>query len=897
VNADLRADATTTAPGVATLPDGFAAALADRYTIESPLGAGGMATVWRVQDRRHARTLALKVLRAEPSQAITTERFLREVRVAASLQHPGILPLFDSGEIQGVPWYVMPLVAGETLRQRLTRERQLPVDDAVRIARQVAAALAHAHQQGIVHRDVKPENILLADGQVYLADFGIALAMQRADDGRLTQSGFTLGTPQYLSPELAAGEWQVDGRSDQWALAAVLYEMLSGRPPHVGTTFQSLAARIVTEAPTSLAALRPGVPTALDAAIRRALHKVPADRYADTGAFEVALAGALVEPVSTPASAVTNAAASVAPPPRGRRRGRALVAGTVIGLGVLGLKLSGLGAGVAAAPLMRLALVPPRGERFVSGLVEGGAALSPDGERVAYVASSKGATRLWVRQLSSNTEQLIAGTDGAAFPFWSPDGKSVGFFAGDQLKRVALDGSASVVLCPAALGRGGAWTEDGRIVFAANGALSVVSEGGGKSAVLIPKPAPSVLLRWPQMLPGGRLLYYMPERGRERAAMYLASLKDPQESRRVLENETEAVYAQDGHGKDFLTWIRNGSLVAAPFNLRTGALGDAQLVADSVHAFTLSGHSIVSASRSGTLLFNPLANVTSRFAWFDRTGRQQGELGEPARYNEFRLSRDGRQVVAAREHDGGLDLWTIDVARNASARLPTDRDVSTYPAWMPDGRSLLFAAGDVRNIFRRSLTGDEQRLTQSTTHQLPNDVCRDGRVGLFYQVTPQTLRDLWTLALDVPGATPQPYLAQRWHEAFGRFSPDCKWVAYQSDETGRYEVYVASFPKPTERYLVSTTADGGLYPVWTQNKAGALEILYLAPDGMITSVPVSAAAGTLKLGAPHDLFRIPRVDDLSSPFDATADGERLLVRVLSPNAPLSVIVSWPTLLK
>ncbi len=884
--------------------DALASALADRYTFEAPLGEGGMATVWRVHDRRHDRAVALKVLRPELSEAIATERFLREVRVAASLQHPGILPLFDSGEANGVPWYVMPLVAGETLRQKLTRERQLSVEEAVRITRQVAAALAYAHQRDIVHRDVKPENILLADGQAYLADFGIALAMQRVDAERLTQSGFMLGTPQYLSPELAAGDMHVDGRSDQWALSAVLYEMLAGQPPHTGSTFQSLAARIVTEAPASLSALRPGVPAGLEAAVMRSLQKVPADRYADTATFEVALAGAMalapspVLPVA-PWWTVTDPTRVRGLPAGAWRRARTWLGVLALCITVVAL-IGWFRDPVIAAPTglpMRLSLEPPSGERFVSGLIEGGEALAPDGQTVAFVASSKGATRLWIRELSTRSDRVLTGTEGAAFPFWSPDGRSIGFFSGDKLMRVGVDGGAPIVICQAFVGRGAAWTDDGRIVFSGYGPLSIVSDAGGTPQILIIARDSGVVLRWPQVLPGGRLLYYAPRHRSANAGTYLTTLADPGTHVLVLENETEAVYTQDGRGHDFLTWIRNGSLVVAPLDVRNATLGAPQLVADSVHGFALTGRSTVTASRSGTLLYSSMANFTSQFGWFDRTGRELGTLGEPTQFNEFRLSPDGRQVVASRERPSGLELWTIDAERNVSTRIETGLSVSTFPVWMPDGRSLLFAGGDIRNLFRRDATGGQRQLTQSSMHQLPNDVCRDGRVALYYRITPKTQRDLWTLALDTSDATPRAYLATPSQEAFARFSPDCQWVAYQSDETGHHEVYVASYPDPSQRIRVSTTAGGGLYPVWAQRKTGALELLYLAPDGMIMSVPMTTANHSIQVGAAREVFRIRRVDDLSSPFDATADGERFLVRMLSPSAPLSVIVNWPALLK
>jgi Tol biopolymer transport system component len=559
----------------------------------------------------------------------------------------------------------------------------------------------------------------------------------------------------------------------------------------------------------------------------------------------------------------------------------------------------------AEARPYRLQIEPPEGGRFIFGNGVGGLGLSPDSRTAAFVASGSGKNGLWIRPLDGTAARLIAGTEGASYPFWSPDSKSVAFFAGGKLLRVDLAGGSPLAICDVASARGGAWSGDGRILYGTvvGGLFQVTASGGAPSPLTTLDAARGEgYHRWPQVLPGDRFLYSVQSDKPENTGIYAASFAKPGERTRLLSTDTNALYAPGGDGKSYLLWLRGGTLVAQ--QLDTGTLmlvGELHAVADPVARIGAIGVMDAAVSASGLLLYSA-SNTLSQFTWHDRTGEPLGVVGEPGEYSTFRMSLDGRRVAATLDRPGSADLWLLEV-RGVAGRFTSNRTQSMYPIWSPDGRTIVYSAGTQRNLFRKdsSGAGNEQRLTQSPNVQLANDWSRDGRWLLYTEFNPGSQGDLWVLPINpdgkpAPDSTPRPYLRTPVIESWGRFSPEAsmRWVAYQSDETGRWEVYIQSFPEPRGATRIST--GGGRFPQWG---AGARELFYISLDNKLMAVSLKMAADIVEPSTPRELFPLPAVDTVWSPYDTTPDGQRFLVRATPGQAaqPLTVIVNWPALLK
>src|SRR5690242_20204198 len=521
-------------------------ALADRYRLDREVGAGGMATVYLAQDIRHARRVALKVLRPELAAVIGAERFLAEIQLTANLQHPHILPLFDSGEADGYLFYVMPFVEGETLRDRLTREKQLAVPEAIRIAEEVAAALDYAHRHGVVHRDIKPENILLHDGSALVADFGIALAASKAGGARMTETGMSLGTPHYMSPEQAMGEREITARSDVYALGCVLYEMLTGEPPFTGATAQAVVARVVTEAPRPLHAQRHTIPAHVEAAVLTALEKLPADRFASAADFAAALRNK-----SYATTAVVPAAETPAKKPAARRDPK-LVAALVVAGVAAAAALWGWLRPLPREPLTQFSLALRKSEELAAPPASGGdrIALSPDGRALVFAGPSQGTGQLWLRRLDQLTSTPIAGTDGGYSPFFSPDGRQVGFIRnGSSLRIASLDGTPTVTLMDTANTTSADWSSDGWIyVEGGPGILRIRPTGGPVEAVYtVSKERHEIGAEFLNALPNGGLLYRLRYGGKGQDDFQIAAMRVPNGPPKVLTRGVFARYSPTGH--------------------------------------------------------------------------------------------------------------------------------------------------------------------------------------------------------------------------------------------------------------------------------------------------------------------------------------------------------------
>jgi len=806
-------------------------ALADRYVIERELGAGGMATVYLAQDVRHDRKVALKVLRPELSAILGGERFLAEIKTTANLQHPHILSLFDSGEADGLVYYVMPYVEGESLRDRLNREKQLPVDEAVRIAREVADALEYAHQHGVVHRDIKPENILLHGGHAMVADFGIALAASRSDGGtRMTETGMSLGTPHYMSPEQSMGEREITPKADIYALGCVLYEMLTAEPPFTGATAQAIIARVMTEEPRSLTLQRKTIPPHVEAAARRALEKLPADRFASAAEFAAALAN----------PAYTSAVGATALAPTGGRAGlRSLLRHAGLSAVVSGLVLGvlGLGAGwLLWRP--RPPAFPPAVLRYAINLPDSVAwqdgdgttiAVAPDGSSFAYTSR----TALMLRSGDHLDPVPVPGGRRANSPFFSPDGRWIAFLADGHLMKVQRDGGAPITIVDSLTGYNFHWGTDDTIRYHTaprsnlnTRELMAVSARGGTPRVFArPDSGSGELFRSPILLPGQRtVLFTLWTRSTPRLA--------------ALDLRTGAIKRFDQTGAN-PHWVAqgfvvmsnpDGTLSALPFDQhKLRPTGDPVPIVNDLlgtDAVTIRGDIAI----SGSLVYAQSGAVTQRrLMLVSRSGQVSALVSEPRAFAGPRFSPDGRRVAVgiAEEGGGGSDVWVLDVAQHAWSRLTTDR-ISNRPIWTPDGRRIVYSSYD--DLWWVAADGSErpESLLVAVGTRYAGSVTPDGRAVVFQSLSgePNGIR---TLVFDSAPAA-RTILPMTFNETAPALSPDGQWLAYQSDEAGRMEVYVRPYPGPGARVPVSVR--GGTEPAWSRD---GRELYYRMADTMVAA--------------------------------------------------------------
>ena len=865
------------------------AALAEQYTIEREAGVGGMATVYVARDLKHDRSVALKVLRPDLAALLGVERFLSEIRVTAHLHHPHILPLFDSGQAGGLIYYVMPHVEGESLRQWLAREKQLPLATAIEIARAVAGALDYAHRHGVIHRDIKPENILFQDGQAVVADFGIALALSAAAGSRLTETGISLGTPQYMSPEQATGDRTIDPRSDIYSLAAVLYEMLAGEPPHTGPTIQSVIAKVLTDRPRPLRALRDSVPPHVESAIQKALAKVPADRFGSALQFADALTAPGVVSVAVEA------------PEMGERRlatPRVVVASWA--LAAVALVAAAWGwlrptPQPPASPVVRFSLSFGTGFQPVD-FTGSPVALSPDGSRIVYVGSdSVGRRWLFSRGLERVEPALIPGTQGAAQPFFSPDGRWIGFWQDGRLRKLSLSGGAVATICEVPSLEGAAWGVGDVIVFAASGPLYRVAAAGGKSEVLsTPDTARGQAYRWPDFLPDGRTLLFtlVDQSGPNLAAVSL----DDNRVRSLGQTGLSPRYVEGG----IVAFAQSdGTLFAAPFDPgRVRFSGPPEPVAEGVRvgrlAVAKSG-----MSRTGSLAYFSGETTVGELVLVDRAGRAQGLPAPLDRYFAPRFSPDGRRIAVAIEHGTrgifSSDIWVYELGAHNFSRLTFD-SLNMYPEWARDGRSVAFVRqlGAITRVglFRISADGSGMLETLLVRPQQVWEVqfAPDGRTMVFRENHPQTRRDIWIAPLDSPQAA-RPLLRTPFEERAIALSPDGRWLAYVSNETGANEVYARQVREGGARWRVSTR--GGTEPRWGPSG----QELFFRNDDSVYSVAMHLGA-EIRPGPPRALFGGKyqvALDTHSVAYDVSPDGSRfLMVREQAGvgGQELNVVLNW-----
>ena len=827
-------------------------ALTDRYTIERELGAGGMATVYLAHDVRHDRPVALKVLRPELAAILGGERFLKEIRLTANLQHPHILGLHDSGEADGLVYYVMPYVEGESLRQRLEREHQLPVEDAIRIATEVAGALDYAHRHGVIHRDIKPENILLHDGSALVADFGIALAASRSDSGsRLTETGMSLGTPHYMSPEQAMGEREITAKSDVYALGCVVYEMLSGEPPFTGPTAQAIVARVMMEQPRSLTLQRHSIPPHVEAAVNRALEKLPADRFASAAQFAEALARPGLTVPTTRAQVAAQAPEST------RWRGYFRLAA---GAAVVAFALAAWGwwrvRSVARQPATWQYIT--LGDSVVLSTQIPAMALSPDGSRFVFKDDRQNG-RLWIKQRGELNPTPINGTERAQNPVFSPDGEWVAYVADGHLKKVRASGGASVTLADSVAGGfgGAAWLDDGTLVYVPSSLQELlrVSASGGPSTVALSSGHATLAgggAGMPVALPGARgVLFQVCGSSCVTISIHVLDLRTGKE-KLLLDDVAQAWYLPSGH----LLYIRrDGVALVAPFDLGRFAIsGPATPVLEGVQVTINGGFALLAWSPSGSLVYAHGAGGSTDNAMV-RVGRDgaiaQIDTAWHGEFNSIALAPEGRRLAVGLGSGAALNIWVKQLDRGPTTRL-TFGGQDRRPFWSPDGRTVAYIrdSNNTSAVYARPADGGGQDRLLVRLDRLiqEGEWSHDGRWILVRTDNGQTgAGDIVAVPVGGGGA-PVPVAASPFTELHPALSPDSRWLAYTSNESGVNEVYVRPFPDAQGgRWQVSN--GGGSEPRWSHD---GRELFYLDGDlrlnaARVQTVPTFATTGRTTL--------------------------------------------------
>ena len=792
--------------------------LGERYAILREIGTGGMATVFLAQDRKHERRVAVKVLNPELGAVLGVERFLAEIRVTANLQHPNLLPLFDSGEANGLLFYVMPFVEGESLRVRLSREKQLPVAEAVAIARAVADSLDYAHRHGVIHRDLKPENILLHEGRPLVADFGIALAVSNAGGARITQTGLSLGTPHYMSPEQATGDRAIDGRSDIYSLAAVLYEMLTGEPPYTGPTSQAVIARVFTEQPRPVRLTRPSVPPQIEEAVGRALAKLPADRFATTRDFVEALdgrgaPGAGVEPPTSP-RATTGVW-------RGRftRLVQPVTIAVMAALGAWGWYKAGH---VAPLTVVRFAvqLAPNEGLWAISR--GNSLAVAPDGKTIAYVGGVGPNQLLSVRTLDNTAARTIPGTDYAFNPTFSPDGRSLAFTAGGELKRVSLDGGPVVSIIdlrghPGTL-NGIDWGSNDSILVAWAGDIALIPANGGGERWITSRDShtPRGTYQWPRYSPTSRWILYTDYRGVPTDAHIVArSARDTMPTAMSVPGIMALGFIDDR----LVYSSASGMLMGIRFDESTGrASGDPIPLGDSA---SRGPQTIVKAalSSSGTLAF--LTGAFSRqIVALDLAGTMWTAIPEVRPYTFIRFSPDGQRLAMSVQTAREQQISVYEFSSRTLTRLTTVGSSNQRPEWTPDGKRIVFRSDQggsslLWQPYDGSGPAEQVIAGPESDNVWEGVVSPDGRT-IAYRTGAVGSSVIWLRTLGDSTTPPKPLGEPRFTEWGPQFSPNGRWLAFSSNKGGAQQVYVQPVAAGGGRIQISAE-EGADTPMWSRD--------------------------------------------------------------------------------
>jgi Tol biopolymer transport system component len=885
------------------------------YEINALIGEGGMGQVYRATDTTLGRQVAIKILSdAFASDPERVARFEREAKTLASLNHPHIAAVYGFEKSAGIHALVMELVEGEDLSARITRGA-IPFDDALPIAKQITDALEAAHEQGIIHRDLKPANIKVrSDGTVKVLDFGLAKAIEPATGSSpnlsmsptitspaMTRAGVILGTAAYMSPEQARGR-TVDKRADIWAFGAVLYEMLTGRRAFEDEDVSMTLSNVLQREP-DFDVLPPSVPARARQVLRVCLRKDPKQRAGDIRDVRLALEGAF-ETVGPQTTAMARTAS------RGRLMGMTALAVAAV---IVAIAL--------AIPAVRHLRETPRSlalETRVDIVTPATAepadfALSPDGRQIVFSAPGNGASQLWLRSLAATTARPLAGTEGAREPFWSPDGRSVGFMAGNALKRLDLAGGAPQTLAPVSSGGGATWSANGVIVFApiTRGGLMRVSATGGVVTAATSLGPGQVGHLAPQFLPDGRRFLFTALGVPDATGIYMGSL-DGGGPTRLTPNDSTGTYLSepDGagpfRGSGWMLWVRAGTLVAQRLDVAKAALtGEPVTIADGLANSVAGTRTAVSVAGTGLVAYRAATGGQRQLTWVDRSGVARDTVFEPDDTLALpNISPDGRRVAVTRRMQGNTDLWLLDGAR--TIHLTFDAATDIYPVWSPDGTRIVFRSNrtGADDLYQKlaSGAGVEERIVASDQVKTPESWSADGRFLLYRSIDPQTSLDLWVVPM-FGDRTPSVFLKTPFREGYSAFSPDGRWVAYESNESGRNEIYIRPFVPPAPagertapaggKWQVSTS--GGIYPRW---RPDGKELYYLNPAGAMMATPIAVIGATLAPGAPVVLFPTRIVgggEDTAQgrQYDVASNG-RFLINTLidSPTAPITLLQNW-----
>ncbi len=885
------------------------------YRILSLLGAGGMGEVYRARDTRLDRAVALKVLPASfANDPDRLRRFEREAKAAGMLNHPNILTVHDIGTHNGLPYIVTELLEGEELRTQL-RRGALPLHKALQYAQQITQGLAAAHEKGIVHRDLKPENLFVTTpGPIKILDFGLAKLKPAVTQLKgnsenstqfrqesLTSPGIVLGTIGYMAPEQVRGE-ESDHRSDIFAFGTILYELLSGQRPFSGESAVEVMHAILKDEPPELSLTNGRSSPALIQIVQRCLEKRPERRFQTATDLSFALAALSLPsglpPAPLPPVGPSRAVEKIAAFLRKRERWLWLAACLLLAMTVslLLYRRHSLSA-LSGTPVTRASLILPKGTQAIASLAPD-LALSPDGRRLVFSATVAGKRQLWLRPLDSFTNQLLAGTEGADSPFWAPDGRHLAFFADNKLKKLDLASGVIETICPAGAGRGGDWNRKGVIIFCSGDgmALSRVNAAGGTPEAITELDAAQGETNhdFPAFLPDGQhYLFHL--FGRDAHGIYLSSLGAKE--RRLLiplsadiANSTRAAWAAPNY---ILYALNRTTLLARAFDpARLELKGEPFRVAENL-IVSATGNARFATSANGVLAFIQDKEVdVAQLTWYDRKGKRLGGVGSAAPWTDFTLAPDERRAALIRNEPSKLySLWLLELAGGEATRFVTNIDSANFfPVWSPDGQQLAFASArnSPPNLFLKPL-GDqtpEVRLLATRSQAYPLSWSPDGRFLIYALGDPQTRTDIWRLPL-FGERQPQPLLRTTADERNGKVSPDGNWLAYQSDASGRVEVYLTQFPQPARSWRVSTS--GGTNPHW---RGDSKELFFVSGGKLMALSTFNLSQGRLELKAdvPQPLFTLEGTN-----YAPSKDGQRFLISVAlegAPTPPINVVLNW-----
>jgi eukaryotic-like serine/threonine-protein kinase len=859
------------------------------YEVLAPLGAGGMGEVYRARDTRLDRTVAIKILPQQlSSDPARKMRFEREAKTISSLNHPHICVLHDIGSQDGSDYLVMECVEGETLAKRLEKG-PLPLEQVLKYGAQIADALDKAHRSGVVHRDLKPGNIMLTATGAKLLDFGLAKPVSRlvsgatlgaaTQDSPMTQEGAIIGTFQYMSPEQVEGK-ELDGRSDIFSFGAVLYEMLTGRRAFEGKSQLSVASAILEKEPAPISTVKPLTPPALDYTLKKCLAKVADERWQNASD----LASHLKWIGET--GGHTTAAPSAA-----MRKTREFLAWGVSG--VLAVAL------VVAAIWWRSPRLPAEPMYFHAPLPfpARDMALAPNGHSLAVVAYLESARRnaIWIYEIGSKEARTLPDTESGSYPFWSVDGKSLAFFAGAKLRKLELSGGTVQTICDAPSGRGGTWNKDGVIIFAPNtatGLYRVPASGGSPTEISnLDVERGETSHRWPMFLPDGVHYLYLGAdfSGRKHIDAIFMGTLGSNEKRLVVDATANAAYVAPG----YLLYYREQTLLAQPFDAgKLELTGTPATVLTDLQFLPQVKRAVFAASDGALISQSGSQAVISQLVWFDRKGNEVGSVGHPDVYGNVFIAQNGKSVGTDKTDVGSLntDVWTYELQRDAEKRLTFDPAIDSVPIWSPDASRVVFGSNRLGrfDLFLKNSDGaqEEKNLIKSEIDSFPTDWSHDGKYILYGRGP-----DLWFVTL--PELKSSQFLKAVSVLRNGQFSPDGKWVAYASNESGKWEIYVTSFPEARGKWQVS--AGGGEQPRW---RADGKELFYLSSDGKMMAAPVTEGS-SFDAGAGVALFQAaPRqpvmVYDLFV-YDVSRDGQRFLINTpvkQAETAPMSILLNW-----